>query len=423
MKRKATNRFWRGQKNIFCLICGFLLSSLIWIFVFSILSTELALAQDEEFLTLEEEGHVVAESSVEASKLIQSQIISEISRNQILEIIGGKRFEKNKNVIESKIVRFADKFVPFVQPGRPHQMEDGSWTMRLSLKLSKASLRRMILEAGLFNDAEGPASILPLISFVDRDSGVSLHWWMGSTDSADERLLDKVSQLAHETLQSEFAQQGFHLIRPTSSRYSPVPAPYRIERLAQSDLKLLADYFKAPLVLKGDVRIRMNESKGEPLSCHVKMQVIQLGNFRTVAEVTRIIEARETESSEIDWPELVRKDMPEIAKDLANQLLDVWQRGTLNANLISLTLRGPLSPKQLNSFKASLQQELSEVKTVKERLFEPGQVRLEVDYTGDINQLIGRLKSVRLPEFELRYDEEGRNRSLAKTLVLDIRAR
>lgn len=360
-------------------------------------------AQIDDLITITTEGASQATSSVEASKEIQAKAIAEVVRERVRDILGEKRFQKNKSVIESKIVRQSAKFIPFINTSTPVRQEDGSWRMKIELKLSSASLHKMILEAGLLNDAESSAAILPMISFVDRQKSGSLRWWMGEPKSESTALLSRVSQDFHEALQVEFSRQGFHVIKPQGRRFSPIPNAFQVERPGSREYKFLSDFFQAPMILKGDVRIKEIHEPIHAAVCAIKLQVVQAQTGRTVAEMSRQIEA-DIGSGNYDTviANKLAAELPEVAKDLASQVYEVWQRGTLNTNQIRLAIRSSLTPKQLTNFKSGLMGQVQQVKSLRERLFDGSGVQFEVDYSGETDTLIDRLKALHLQGFETR---------------------
>ena len=105
----------------------------------------------------------------------------------------------------------------------------------------------------------------------------------------------------------------------------------------------------------------------------------------------------------------------EVSKDLAGQVLDAWQRGTVGSNTLKLALRGSLNPRQLRDLKASIQKNVHEIKALKERVFEPNQVTFEVDYTGTPQQLGERLKSGVMPGFNVKVVD-----ATERAVVLDL---
>lgn len=372
------------------------------LFVLTTASVAWAQAVSDDLLAVSQEGTSKATSAPEAAREIQNSVTAETARAQVIEILGEKRYQQNKNLVEAKIIRQSAKFVPFVNSSQPQAQPDGTWKMTVELKLSKASLRQMILDAGLMNDADGPAAILPLVSFIDRKNGVSLRWWLGQPKDELHKFLSVIGALFHGQMQTEFSRQGFHVIRPIETSVSPLPDAYRVERLSSQDMSFVADYFHAPMVMRGDLRFRESPEVAHVVTGVLQVEVLQVTSNRVVAEVTRHFQTDSTGSFENAVRSKLTSELPEVARELASQVLDAWQRGTLNANLIRFAVHGDLNPKQVTEVKNSFVQSLHEIKSVKERSFESGLVVFEVDFNGEVPALTEHLKTLAIPGFDTR---------------------
>lgn len=365
--------------------------------------SSLALAQIDDLVSINMDGTSKATSAVDAAKEIQNDVISEAVRSRVREILGEKRFQKNRTLVENKIVKQSSKFIPFVNARPPVRLADGSWKMGVEFKLSPSSLRKMILDAGLLNDAEGAAAILPMIAFADREKNSSIRWWVGEAKTAESGFIGQISRQFHEALQSEFSRQGFHIIRPQGTQHSPLPDELQTERPSNSDYKLISDFYQAPMILQGDVRMKEVKEPVTAALCAIKIQVMQAHTGRTIAEVSRQIEA---DISSGGYENAIRAklagELPELTKDLATQVYEVWQRGTLNTNQIRLAVRSPLTPKRVNDFKTGLMGQVQQVKSMRERLFDDLGIQFEIDYSGEREALVGRLKNLELQGFETR---------------------
>jgi hypothetical protein len=383
--------------------------------LFSLFASHFALAQ-EDLLTVKLDGISKAATPAQATRDVQASLMQKTAREQVIAVLGDKRYNKNKPLIESKIVRQSAKFIPFVNPGLPVQQPDGSFKVPVELKISLASLRKMVSEAGFLNDSEGPATIFPMVTFVDRSKALTTRWWMGLDRDDTHKFLNQTERTFYEKLQAELSGQGFHLIKPLETQASPLPEMYRVERPSQADAALLGEYYRASMILKGDVRFREARDAANTYIGSVKLQVVQSASGRMVAEVSREFTTDAGQFETVMRAKL-NAELPDIAKDLAVQVLEAWQRGTINANLVRLAVRGTMNPKQLNEFKGALQRGVREMKGLKERSFERGQVVFEVDYAGDAASLAERLKTLQIPSFDTRLAS-----SSEQGLTMDVKA-
>lgn len=376
-----------------------LFAAILWC-AFIVLNTSLSHAQtDDELIQVTSEGTSKATSQVEAAREIQSKALAGTAREQVIEMIGEKRYAKNKALVENRIVRESTKFIPFVQPGDAVKMPDGTWKMKLELKVSLGSLRKMVIDTGLLTDADTPVTILPMIGFTDRTKSTSYRWWMGdSTDDSRKSLLEwaKIVQLG---LHKELMQQGFHLQLPLEGTLSnAIPPVFRVDRPSSQDLKLLGEYLGVSMALRGDVRVKDSKEAVGAWQIQVRLEVVPVQGGRTVAEISRTFET-DTGPSDLAVRRKLEKEIDEMSKDLSLQVLEAWTRGTLAATTVRLAVKGALTPKQLVEFRSQLIRSMKDIKALRERMFEPGRVIFEVDYAASPEEFRDQLKSLALPGF------------------------
>lgn len=393
-------------------------ASAVW--AASTLATSLAPSPSlasEDLVAVTAEGMSQAPNATDAAKEITDKLTAQVAREQAIEIIGDKSYGKNKAAVEAKIVREAPRFIPYVSPSEPARGQDGSWKMQVEFKVSRSSLRALVAQAGLLADAEsGPTSALPMMSFVDRVNGGAYRWWDGDPEGS-KKYLAQLSRAFHQALRAEMSKQGFFAIEPQSATASMVPDSLRGDRLGPDEIAKLGEYFKAQIVVQGETRIRPSREQAAAFQVSVRLTALQASNGRSVGEVAR---AFETESGAMEA--VVRQRLtaayPEVCKDLAAQVLEVWQKGALGANLVQLALKGRVGPKQLEAFKAGLAKSVREVKSVRERLFEPSQTVLEVESSATLAQLAERLKSAQIAGFQIRVVE-----TTERAVVIEANAR
>lgn len=374
---------------------------LVFMLVTFVVSTgEKSFCQNEdELLSVTTEGTSKATSQVEAAREIQSKALTGTAREQVLDMIGDKRYAKNKAIVESRIVREAAKFIPFVQPGEIVKLPDGSWKMKLDLRMSIGSLRKMVLDTGLLTDSDTPVTILPMIAFTDRVKSVSYRWWMGDTRDDSRKSVVEWARVVQQGLHKELMHQGFHLLLPLSGTLSnAIPPVFRVDRASTQDLKQLGDYLGISMALRGDVRVKDSRDNIGGWQIQVRLEVVPVQGGRTVAEISRTFET-DAGPADIMVKRRLEKEISEMSKDLSSQVLEAWTRGTLAATTLRLAVKGSLSPKQLTDFKSQFTKALRDIKAMRERLFEPGRVIFEVDYAASPEDFRDRLKSAVLPGF------------------------
>jgi hypothetical protein len=383
-------------------------------FALIIMFSTFAFAAEDELLTVETEGTSKAESAPEASKNILASSTAKVAREQIIDLIGEKAYNKNKNLVENRIVRESFKFIPFVTPGTPER-SGAEWKMKVTMRISQQSLREMVNANGLLFDTEGPAAVVPMIAILDRVRGQQYRWWMGDVD--EKKTLQGISQSLHQQLFKELNRHGFYVVRPQSNLLaSTVPETYRNDRFRPDDMRFWGQFYNAQIILRGDVRVRESTAISGGYQLAVKLSAIQTANNRTVGEVVRNYDT-ESGNQDVVVRAKLNTAFAEVAKDLGVQVVEAWQRGTLGSNRLRLAVRGKLGPKQLGELKSQLTKTVREIKGVRERLIEVGSVTYEIDYSGGAQALSDRLKSLNVPGYSVKVADVSETQ-----IALEVRA-
>lgn len=388
-----------------------------------IASASLAQSFEDELLSISEEGTSKATSQVEAQREIQAKLISGVARDQVIEIIGEKRYQKNRTMVENRIVREAAKFIPFVQPGDIQKQPDGTWKLKVDLKLSIGSLRKMVIDTGLLSDADTPVTVVPMITFTDRFKALSYRWWMGDSQDEVRKPLIEWSRTVENQLHRELMKQGFHLLLPLDGTVSnQLPPPFRIDRASSQDLKMIGDYLGISMVVRGDVRIKDSRELPGAWQIQVKLEVIPVQGGRTVAEISRTLET-DSGPAAIVVKKKLEKEAGDLARDLSTQVFEAWTRGTLAATTLKLAVRGNLTPKQLSEFRTQLlkSKAMRDIKAIRERLFEPGQVIYEIDYAASPEDFREKLKALELSTFHEKFVQEAGADGLGTPFTLEVK--
>jgi hypothetical protein len=355
-------------------------------------------AQDSESLTsLTVEATSQAENAPEAAREIMQSAMAKVAREQALEILGEKKFQKNKGLIERKIVAEASKFIPISNSRNVTQEPDKSFKGQVDLKISLSSLRKIIQATGLLTDSDENAVIIPFIVF--RDAKNSFSWWQNSHDESKKNLND-ISQLFDQSLSEDMFKNSFYVIKPNPLLAQMLPEIFHSENLKKEDYKNLASFFHSNLIARGEVLIKASSAMA--IEINLKIYVMQSSNNREIAEVARTITIERANVPSVLKARL-QSIFGDVSKDLSNQVLETWQRGTLGSNSILVSVKGLGSPKQVQDFKNELRKNLKEVKGLKERIFESGQVTFEMEYSANETSIAERLKTAKLDSFDFHF--------------------
>jgi hypothetical protein len=149
-----------------------------------------------------------------AKREIQDKGAQKISEDLIKELIGEDRYVKNKSLIQSKVLRFSNRYIPVVKPGELQPSGQG-FAMTMTARVSVKELKALLQKNSLLSENDNAPLVLPLISFIDKMDGKTFRWWKPEEGVADKRRAFLVSQDRHfETaLRAAFEKNNFYLIK------------------------------------------------------------------------------------------------------------------------------------------------------------------------------------------------------------------
>lgn len=327
-----------------------------------------------------------------ARKDILDQAYQQVSEDLIKDLVGEDRFSKNKSVINSKVIKNAARYIPFSKPGDLTPDNQG-FKMSVAIKVSLKDLKTLLQENGLLNESDSTPVVMPVLNFVDRVSLKSFRWWQAS-ESEQKPFLQAQGRYFENSLRSSFQRSGFYLIRPQENDAAmDVPLSFQNEKLNTEDAQFFGQYFNASVLVDGQILISKSSQINNAYRIEVRMTATQISNSRPIADVSRKVD---TEPGSFEA--VVDKRMREIAEasanDLATQVYEAWQRGSLGTSMVRLTLQGNFDLGFLESFKDRLRNQVPQVRNIRERLFSAGRYSYEVDTSASAQELIQKMQGM-----------------------------
>ena len=160
------------------------------------------------------------------------------------------------------------------------------------------------------------------------------------------------------------------------------------------------DFFQSQILLKGQLVITKGRNRQDTYLMDVKLVASHSVNGRVIGEIVRTYE---TEAGSFHHSVQQRLDSvtEKISEDLAVQLFDAWKSGTFGATLIRLGVRGNLNYQELTQFRRLLGEKVKDIRNLKDRVYEPGQVVFEVDASGTSRQLADIVARTKFPRFKV----------------------
>ncbi len=326
-----------------------------------------------------------------------NQATERVSEELIKEIIGEAKYSRNKSMIQAKVLKNSARYVPFSKPGEltPLKEEEG-FKMSVTLRISVDDLQSLLLENGLFYESDTTPIVLPTIRLLDRVNSKTFAWWADAETAAQKPFLVKESRAVEDALKTAFLKHNFYSLKPQTLRFTEfLPPGARAESLRREDWQTLSQRMGAQIQIDGDVVLSKSQERSEAFTITLKMTATQVMNARVIAEVSRQFET-DAGGFETVTDRKLKEALESTSQDLASQVFEAWQRGSLGASLYKLTVRGRLPLIRQEAVKEALKNKVREVKNVRERLISADSLVFEVDSALGPKELASRAAEIEL---------------------------
>lgn len=345
---------------------------------------------------------VVSEQVVEEvdERKARSQAIDQATDAVTLEFvkkeIGSERFLESQDKIESQVKPLKNRFIPFFKILSSKKVETG-FQFSIELKISKKDLRYVLRQTGLFASSEKTGITLPFIEFNNSLTGESYRWW--STEFSVSNDLEAMASHFEKEMFQGLLSKGLFLLRPQMFKMGHlIPQFMKKAYLSQSDMVQLTHLKRGQLYLDGRVDVLTSPLREGALRVRVEVSCKQSSNGKSVAEVVRTYDTPSGQKMS-QLGAKIKELAQETGVEIANQVYDLWQRGALEAQLLKLAVTGNLDHMQLVRFKRELRDKAGLSNELVERLYEPGRVTFETDYSGGVENLVQRLRQTQFDGF------------------------
>jgi hypothetical protein len=352
----------------------------------------------------------------EAKQDAFDQAIEKASIKLTEQLLGVEKAQRSWSNLRSRILKNSTRFIVFMKATPPVQ-SGGHTQITVTMKLSPDNLEALLREEGALTT--GTLRILPLVTVGD-GKGNLYAWWATSPETAQASQSHSAA-IAEEfkkfttLLAAKMKSKSVFVIDPTSASFrANVPMAYRSMQLSREDQSLLAQYFKADVVLSGRIEGGRLRSENSDLKLRYDLQLWQAKAGRSIAEVQRI------ENLASDQPKVILGQIevatPKVAEELSARLAEAVTAGNLNLNVVRVAVTGSMSYRQQAEFKRQLSQ-LKDVKVLKERLFEPGRVTFEAETPVTGRELAQLVQKTQFPLYQVAVDGAQED-----SLALTVRA-
>ncbi|MGE0764776.1 MAG: hypothetical protein AB7N80_15995 [Bdellovibrionales bacterium] len=334
-------------------------------------------------------------------KEVFDRAIEKVSNQYIEQLIGEAKAAKNQGVIKNRIVKNSGKYILFIKANSPQAVAE-ILKYPVSLKISVKNLETLLLQEGLLYKADGPPKLLPMVTVLDRVNSQSYSWWNPGQNNA---VMADLAKRFHLGLRRELRSRGFFGLEPIGGDYRQMlPTALHVENPATEDLLLLSEFYRAQVVARGQVIIAPERTRADVFKIEVRMSALHATNGRVIGEVIRTYNTEPGPFQQVVKAKL-DETLEKLAGDLATQILEAWKSGTFGAALLNVAISGDLNYQQIAQFKKLLLGQVKDLKTLKERLFEPGRVTFETDSAANSEQLASSIRQKTFPRFQVSVSD------------------
>ncbi len=327
--------------------------------------------------------------------------------------IGSERFKENQKKVEDEIKPLKNRFIPFFKIISSRK-EGESYRFKIEVKVSQKDLRSVLQQKGLFASSKTTGITLPFIEFNNSLNGESYRWWL--PELAVSKELEGLSMNFEKEIFQGFLDKGLFLLRPQAFQmHHMIPDFMKKTYLTQTEMVQLTNLKQGQLYLDGRVDVISSPLRENATRIRVQVSCKQASNGKSVAEVVRTFDAPSGQGLN-QMTSSVSRLAVETGQEIANQVYDLWQRGALEAQVVQLAVTGELDHMQVVRFKNELKKQMGLSNDLVERLYEPGRVTFEMDYSGGVEGLSQKLKNATFDGFISQVVS-----SQADQIILDVR--
>lgn len=325
---------------------------------------------------------------------------------QVRATIGEERFNKNKSVIQNKIVKNSSRLIPFAKAGNMEPEGEG-YKLKVLLRINPEEVDVLLVQNGLFYEADVQPILLPIVSWNDSIDGGKAAWWAGSGTP----FLNQANLELETALRNQFLKNGFFVLRPQAfnGRESSTVSS---QNLSLNEIQTLAASKGAQVVIQGEVKFAVNPNRSNSFVVEIKISTLHVPRNRNLAQVVRRIETDPGSKASAIQPKL-KEIFDTVAADLSSQTLEAWQKGSAQSNYYKITINGGMTPAQQEAFREIFKSTIREVKTIRERWISAQSVVFEIDSVvnprdiskraSELNLGNGKLVLKDVSDTELRY--------------------
>ncbi len=348
--------------------------------------------KNQKFLDRVDEGQSTQENPALARKEIIEKAINKAVESITKDMIGDAKWNRNRALVNSKVMKIAARFIPLMHPGEIVKTPQG-YKMSMQMRVSIEDLNKVLQENGLLNPTDTALSAIPLIQITDRVQLQTYRWWRDN-DDASKSFLQREGRLLEGALKTGLGRNYFYLITPTRFKVGEMmPTALRSETLRTEEQQLLAEMFNCQILIVGELQFDKAPAGQEGFVVQLRLQAQQASNGRVVGEVFRTFNT-DKGSFEGAIDRKLKEVLEMVTGEFSSQILEAWQRGSLGSSVYRLVLKNIPTIKMREGIKEGFRQKSGEIRMIRERSISSSEVVYEVDSPLAPQEFSSRLNSI-----------------------------
>jgi len=294
---------------------------------------------------------------IDSKKLAQDMVLSEVSRDLIIELVGKSEYQKHRAKIEKYILANKNRYILSISSSSGQREDTDKFRFTVTIKVSKSHLEALLKDHVFLKKEDFSQCVLPLLSFSSHfgKNKQVWSWWNAENHFSHNK---ELASFFFDSLSKAFTKIGFYFIDPVfqktetalSSFLLPIPSRNR------KHFKPIAEFYSCDIVLSGMIHSGKSleglsflsnhfYSKGTTKKRHWLQFVIKVFNIKTgdgLFELTRQFPLEGSTQGKALQEEINLKSQ-EMIESLIYRFALSKEKDSLGLNRLMIALQGNLS--------------------------------------------------------------------------------
>jgi hypothetical protein len=227
-------------------------------------------AQTTDFADIKEEVVVQAESAPQAREKAIQETLEKVVQRFTIDLVGEKKYESSKNMLNTQIARDSGKFAPVVKSDIVEQTGN-KFKVSVDLKISPQNLRQMLEKTGVLTSQFDSGVVLPFVTYVDQVRAKTHKWWV--SEPLNDDVIRGLNRNFIAELRSSLKSLNFYVLDPVDWNFkNSLPTQFQKDYFKKEDYQSVDAYYKFPLSVRGQVDIAPSQRVSTSYRLQVKLE-------------------------------------------------------------------------------------------------------------------------------------------------------